>query len=87
MFPYLVQGANSATEDGSVLGLKQQLPQALKIYERLRKARGETIAKESFKQVRTLLAGETFCGIRARKADRVCVARSAPSPRWAATGG
>ena len=58
MLPYLAQGANSAIEDGAVLGLllgkiesKRQLPQALKMYERLRKARGETIAKESFKQV------------------------------------
>lgn len=57
MLPYLAQGANSAIEDGAVLGLllgkirsKQQLPQALMMYERLRKARGETIAKESFKQ-------------------------------------
>jgi salicylate hydroxylase len=57
MLPYLAQGANSAIEDGAVLGLllgkiesKRQLPQALKMYERLRKARGETIAKESFKQ-------------------------------------
>lgn len=59
MLPYLAQGANSAIEDGAVLGLllgkiesKRQLTQALKMYERLRKARGETIAKESFKQVR-----------------------------------
>lgn len=58
MLPYLAQGANSAVEDGAVLGLllghiqsKSQLPQALMRYERLRKARGEAIVKETFKQV------------------------------------
>ncbi|KAL6399164.1 FAD binding domain-containing protein [Ilyonectria robusta] len=57
MLPYLAQGANSAVEDGAVLGLllghiqsKSQLPQALMRYERLRKARGEAIVKETFKQ-------------------------------------
>ncbi|KAH6683607.1 FAD binding domain-containing protein [Plectosphaerella plurivora] len=57
MLPYLAQGANSAVEDGAVLGLllgymrsKDQLPQALKMYERLRKARGDAIVKETFKQ-------------------------------------
>ncbi|RDL31374.1 Uncharacterized protein BP5553_09583 [Venustampulla echinocandica] len=57
MLPYLAQGANSAIEDGAVLGYllgkietKKQIPQALKLYEQLRKARGETIAKETFKQ-------------------------------------
>lgn len=59
MLPYLAQGANSALEDGAVLGLllghiktKEQLPQALKLYEKLRKARGDAIARETFKQVR-----------------------------------
>lgn len=58
MLPYLAQGANSALEDGAVLGLllghlktKEQLPQALKLYEKLRKARGDAIVKEAFKQV------------------------------------
>jgi 2-polyprenyl-6-methoxyphenol hydroxylase-like FAD-dependent oxidoreductase len=58
MLPYLAQGANSAIEDGAVLGLllghletKDQLPQALKMYERLRKSRGDAIARETFKQV------------------------------------
>jgi salicylate hydroxylase len=58
MLPYLAQGANSAIEDGAVLGLllghiksKDQLPQALKMYQSLRKARGERIVKETFKQV------------------------------------
>jgi 2-polyprenyl-6-methoxyphenol hydroxylase-like FAD-dependent oxidoreductase len=58
MLPYLAQGANSALEDGAVLGLllghvesKAQLPQALILYEKLRKARGDAIARETFKQV------------------------------------
>jgi salicylate hydroxylase len=58
MLPYLAQGANSALEDGAVLGLllghlktKDQVPQALKMYERLRKSRGDAIARETFKQV------------------------------------
>ncbi|KAJ6181256.1 hypothetical protein N7519_011717 [Penicillium mononematosum] len=51
------QGANSAVEDGAVLGLilghlrsKDQLPKALKMYEDLRKSRGDAIVKETFKQ-------------------------------------
>jgi hypothetical protein len=59
MLPYLAQGANSALEDGAVLGgllgkltSKHQLPQALKLFEKLRKARGEAIVRETFKQVR-----------------------------------
>lgn len=58
MLPYLAQGANSAVEDGAVLGLllgqiktKAQLPQALKMYQELRKFRGEAVARETFKQV------------------------------------
>lgn len=58
MLPYLAQGANSAIEDGAVLGLllghvqsKEQLPKALKMYESLRKSRGDSIVKETFKQV------------------------------------
>jgi len=58
MLPYLAQGANSAIEDGAVLGLllghvksKDQVTQALKMYERLRKSRGDAIARETFKQV------------------------------------
>ncbi|KAI9172761.1 FAD-dependent monooxygenase OpS4 [Paramyrothecium foliicola] len=57
MLPYLAQGANSAIEDGAVLGLllgrirsKDQLHQALHMYQSLRKARGEAIVKETFKQ-------------------------------------
>lgn len=59
MLPYLAQGANSAVEDGAVLGQvlghvksKDQVPKALEMYQRLRKARGEAIARETFKQVR-----------------------------------
>lgn len=60
MLPYLAQGANSAVEDGAVLGQvlghvksRDQVPKALEMYQRLRKARGEAIARETFKQVRT----------------------------------
>lgn len=59
MLPYLAQGANSAIEDGAVLGLllgklesKDDLPKALELYEKLRKTRGDAIVKEAFKQVR-----------------------------------
>lgn len=58
MLPYLAQGANSAIEDGAVLGLllgavesPSHLPKALKLYEQLRKSRGEAIVRETFKQV------------------------------------
>lgn len=58
MLPYLAQGANSAIEDGAVLGAllgklesKSQLPQALAMYEELRKVRGDAVVKETFKQV------------------------------------
>lgn len=61
MLPYLAQGANSAVEDGAVLGQllghiksRDQVPKALKMYEKLRKVRGEAIARETFKQVRVL---------------------------------
>ncbi|KAI8622930.1 hypothetical protein F5Y19DRAFT_460555 [Xylariaceae sp. FL1651] len=57
MLPYLAQGANSAIEDGAVLGLllgairtREQLPKALEMYQVLRKARGDAIVKETFKQ-------------------------------------
>ncbi|KAI0188954.1 hypothetical protein EV127DRAFT_114588 [Xylaria flabelliformis] len=57
MLPYLAQGANSAIEDGAVLGLllgsiptRDQLPKALGMYQDLRKARGDAIVKEAFKQ-------------------------------------
>lgn len=58
MLPYLAQGANSAIEDGAVLGLllghlrsKDQLPKALQMYQQLRKTRGDGIVNETFKQV------------------------------------
>ncbi|KAL2114410.1 hypothetical protein VUR80DRAFT_8100 [Thermomyces stellatus] len=57
MLPYLSQGANSAIEDGAVLGLllghlrsKDQLPKALQMYQQLRKTRGDAVVKETFKQ-------------------------------------
>ena len=59
MLPYLAQGANSSLEDGAVLGnvlaaveSKDQLPDALGLYERLRKKRGEAIVRETFAQRR-----------------------------------
>lgn len=59
MLPYLAQGANSSLEDGAVLGLllghmtkKTQLPGILRLYESLRKSRGEAIVRETFKQVK-----------------------------------
>lgn len=59
MLPYLAQGANSSIEDGAVLGLllsqshfkqKGLLPEMLQLFQKLRKARGEAIARETFKQ-------------------------------------
>ncbi|KAL2850544.1 hypothetical protein BJX68DRAFT_275794 [Aspergillus pseudodeflectus] len=57
MLPYLAQGANSSLEDGAVLGglvghmkSKSQLPAILRLYETLRKKRGEAIVRETFKQ-------------------------------------
>lgn len=54
MLPYLAQGANSSLEDGAVLGAllskvhsKDQLPNAMAMYERLRKERGEWIVRET----------------------------------------
>lgn len=59
MLPYLAQGANSAIEDGAVLGIllgsiksKSQVPKALAMYQQLRKSRGDAIVKETLKQVR-----------------------------------
>ena len=58
MLPYLAQGANSAIEDGAVLGLllgavesQRDISRMLKLYEQLRKSRGEAIVRETFKQV------------------------------------
>ncbi|KAI0176470.1 FAD/NAD(P)-binding domain-containing protein [Hypoxylon sp. FL1284] len=57
MLPYLGQGANVAVEDGAVLGrllkyiqTKDQLSKVLEMYEKLRKPRGDAIAKETFGQ-------------------------------------
>lgn len=65
MLPYLAQGANSAVEDGAVLGqllghvkTKEQVPQALRLYEKLRKARGDAIVRETFKQVSHCKGGQ-----------------------------
>lgn len=58
MIPYLAQGANSAIEDGATIGMllgkilsKSQLPQALQMFQTMRKVRGEAIARESLKMV------------------------------------
>ncbi|KAI6082073.1 FAD binding domain protein [Hypoxylon rubiginosum] len=57
MLPYLAQGANSSLEDGAVLGRllkyvtsREKLAPALDMYQQLRKARGEAIAKEALGQ-------------------------------------
>lgn len=57
MLPYLAQGANSSIEDGAVLGRvlsyvnsRDQLPEAIGIFEQLRKSRGEKVARETFFQ-------------------------------------
>lgn len=60
MLPYLAQGANSSLEDGAVLGSllahvehgrrAEQLPKFAEMYQKLRKERGELIARETFKQ-------------------------------------
>ncbi|KAI1466687.1 FAD/NAD(P)-binding domain-containing protein [Daldinia caldariorum] len=57
MAPYLGQGANSSIEDGAVLGrllghiqTKDQVGKALRMYEQLRKPRGDAIAKASLEQ-------------------------------------
>ncbi|KAF2675308.1 FAD binding domain-containing protein [Microthyrium microscopicum] len=57
MLPYLAQGANSSLEDGAVLGrllghvkVAADIPNAIKLYEDLRKERSRSIALETFKQ-------------------------------------
>ncbi|KAK7562619.1 FAD binding domain-containing protein [Phyllosticta citricarpa] len=57
MLPYLAQGANSALEDGAVLGKvlkdvdsRSSVHQALVVFQKLRKSRGEAIVQETFKQ-------------------------------------
>jgi salicylate hydroxylase len=61
MLPYLAQGANSSIEDGAVLGLllasphftsRAQLSETLRVFQDMRKARGEDIARETFMQRR-----------------------------------
>ncbi|KAI1131886.1 FAD binding domain protein [Nemania abortiva] len=57
MLPYLAQGANSSLEDGVVLGRllgcvtnPSEIGPALELYEKIRKIRGESIAKEALGQ-------------------------------------
>jgi salicylate hydroxylase len=63
MLPYLAQGANSSIEDGAVLGLllapehfesHAQLPEILQLFQHMRKTRGESIVRETFKQRKAL---------------------------------
>lgn len=82
MLPYLAQGANSAVEDGAVLGLilghlrsKDQLPKALKMYEDLRKARGDAIVKETFKQVIINRSGTWSIAMKTRLLTSCVIAR------------
>ncbi|KAF2635499.1 FAD/NAD(P)-binding domain-containing protein [Massarina eburnea CBS 473.64] len=76
MLPYLAQGANSSIEDGAVLGLLlspssnpgfrsgDDLPDALALFERLRKERGERIARETWGQRRDFHLGDAERGER-----------------------
>ncbi|KAI0108850.1 putative monooxygenase [Nemania sp. FL0031] len=57
MLPYLAQGANSSLEDGAVLGRLlgcvtncDEIAPTLDLYEKVRKIRGESIAKEALGQ-------------------------------------
>ncbi|KAI1357661.1 putative monooxygenase [Xylaria arbuscula] len=57
MLPYLAQGANSSLEDGAALGRllgsvtsPDHIAPTLKLYENVRKARGDSIAKEALNQ-------------------------------------
>ncbi|CAG8953412.1 hypothetical protein HYFRA_00010161 [Hymenoscyphus fraxineus] len=60
MLPYLAQGANSSLEDGAVAGFLlgkvgrekkgEQLGKAARMYQELRKGRGERIQAETFRQ-------------------------------------
>ncbi|KAL2075156.1 hypothetical protein VTL71DRAFT_98 [Oculimacula yallundae] len=63
MLPYLAQGANSSLEDGAVIGAllgkveggtgkEEQLKRCARLYQGLRKERGEGIQGETFKQRR-----------------------------------
>lgn len=59
MLPYLAQGANSAMEDGAVLGYllarcggRHAVKSTVELYEQIRKKRSERIQKEAFLQVR-----------------------------------
>lgn len=61
MLPYMAQGANSAVEDGAVLGAllskvlhKSNLPSALKMYQDLRKPRSWAMVEGSLRQVRKI---------------------------------
>ncbi|KAI0833933.1 FAD/NAD(P)-binding domain-containing protein [Hypoxylon sp. FL0890] len=93
MLPYLGQGANSAIEDGAVLGrllghiqTKEQVGKALELYEQLRKPRGDAIVKETFGQRDV---NHMIDGPRQRERDNILLSqidnetKEAPFPiRW-----
>lgn len=86
MLPYLAQGANSSLEDGAVLGLllghmtnKSQLPQILRLYQSLRKSRGEAIVRETFKQVGAQHLFQASCFLTIHAETRL------PHVRWRGT--
>ncbi|QSZ37050.1 hypothetical protein DSL72_009142 [Monilinia vaccinii-corymbosi] len=68
MLPYLAQGANSSLEDGAVIGYligkvnveskSAQLQKAARLYEELRKGRGEGIARETWGQRQSFHMGD-----------------------------
>ena len=77
MLPYLAQGANSSLEDGAVLGNllaavggKDQLPEALRLYETLRKKRGEAIVRETFAQVSFTMPRNNTSVIDSRESEK-----------------
>lgn len=62
MLPYMAQGAGSAIEDGAALGIilsrvksRDQLADALKVYQDLRVSRSTALQKWSMKQVCPML--------------------------------
>lgn len=67
MLPYLAQGAASAIEDGAALGAvlrsvtsTADMPSAIATWERLRKPRGEGIARGALEQVSLLVVPSRF---------------------------
>lgn len=91
MLPYLAQGANVSLEDGAVLGtllsnvkVKSELGPALRRYEVLRKQRGQTIAAETFQQVRHLFTKVKHWFLPVNKQN--IIARSMAYAKWYTPG-